>query len=258
LYELSLPRGRTLEDLLDAPRTASRVIAALHPVSSRTLLAFEARARAWLAAQAPAYPVLIGGSPLMFAHLGMRNIHMMLAGTVLVLAAISVLLVAALRSLRLGLVSLVPNLAPAAMAFGLWGVLVGEVGMALSVVACMTLGIVVDDTVHLLSAYRRARGAGHAPPAAVRSALQSAGPAVVLTSVVLVLGFAVLLDSAFVPNAAMALLTMLTLGCALLADLTLLPALLLCLARDEPLLGDAPAALAPVRGPARPGPSSPG
>ena len=53
--------------------------------------------------------------------------------------------------------SLVPNLFPAAMAFGLWGYLVGEVGIAIAVVGAMTLGIVVDDTVHFLSKYLRGR-----------------------------------------------------------------------------------------------------
>jgi len=81
----------------------------------------------------------------------------MLIGTTLALIGISLILIIALRSVKIGLLSLIPNLIPAAMGFGLWGLLVGEVGLSLSIVAGMTLGIVVDDTVHFLSKYLRAR-----------------------------------------------------------------------------------------------------
>ena len=80
----------------------------------------------------------------------------MLVGTTTALILISFLLIIALKNVKLGLLSLIPNLFPAAMGFGLWGYLQGEVG-ALSVVAAMTLGIVVDDTVHYLSKYLRGR-----------------------------------------------------------------------------------------------------
>jgi predicted RND superfamily exporter protein len=81
----------------------------------------------------------------------------MLLGTTIALVLISIILVFALRSVKIGLLSLVPNLIPAALAFGAWGLVVGQVGLALSVVTGMTLGIVVDDTVHFLSKYLRAR-----------------------------------------------------------------------------------------------------
>ena len=81
----------------------------------------------------------------------------MLVGTTTALILISFLLIIALKNVKLGLLSLIPNLFPAAMGFGLWGYLQGEVGVALSVVAAMTLGIVVDDTVHYLSKYLRGR-----------------------------------------------------------------------------------------------------
>ena len=81
----------------------------------------------------------------------------MLIGTMVVLLAISAILLFALRSIRLGLISIVPNVIPAVLGFGVWGLTVGQVGLSLSVVVAMTIGIVVDDTVHFLSKYRRAR-----------------------------------------------------------------------------------------------------
>jgi hypothetical protein len=137
-------------------------------------------------------------------------------------------MIVALRSFKLGLTSMVPNLVPAAMGFGIWGMLVGEVGLALSVVTSMTLGIVVDDTVHYMSKYQRARvEKGYDSEQAVRYAFTSVGRALVVTSVVLIAGFLVLAFSAFKLNSGMGLLTALVIALALLADFLLLPTLLM-------------------------------
>jgi len=120
------------------------------------------------------------------------------------------------------------------MAFGLWGLLVGQVGLALSVVTGMTLGIVVDDTVHFLSKYLRARREeGLAPPDAVRYAFHTVGTALFTTSAVLIAGFLVLTRSPFELNSGMGLLTAITIALALFADFLLLPTLLMTLDKRE-------------------------
>ena len=114
------------------------------------------------------------------------------------------------------------------MAFGLWALFVGEVGLSLSVVTGMTLGIVVDDTVHFLSKYMRARRErGMSSPNAVRYAFKTVGTALVVTSIVLMAGFMVLSMSTFELNAGMGLLTAIVIGLALMADFLLLPPLLM-------------------------------
>jgi hypothetical protein len=176
-----------------------------------------------------------GASPtIMFSHIGFRNIRAMLLGTTVALVLISFVLIISLRSFRIGLISLIPNLVPAGMAFGVWGITVGQVGLALSVVTGMTLGIVVDDTVHFLSKYLRARREkGLDAPDATRYAFRTVGLALVATSVILALGFLVLTKSAFVLNADMGLMTATTILFALIADFLLLPALLLTLDKKE-------------------------
>jgi predicted RND superfamily exporter protein len=172
----------------------------------------------------------------MFSHIGARNIRSMLIGTTVALVLISVILVFALRSVRIGLLSLVPNLIPAALAFGAWGLAVGQVGLALSVVTGMTLGIVVDDTVHFLSKYLRARREkGLGAEDAVRYAFGTVGLALVVTSIVLIAGFLVLTYSAFALNSNMALMTSVTILFAIIADFLLLPPLLMALDRKETL-----------------------
>jgi hypothetical protein len=134
----------------------------------------------------------------------------------------------ALRSARIGFISLAPNLIPAGMAFGFWAMAVGQVGMSLSVVAGMTLGIVVDDTVHFLSKYLRARRENHMSEIeAVRYAFNTVGVALWVTSFVLVAGFIVLAQSSFSLNSDMGAMAAITIGVALVMDFLFLPPLLM-------------------------------
>ena len=209
LYELSLPEGLNLNNQIDRSRSATRMTVSAKTLSSKELLELNARAQAWLKENAPNVAgVNSTGPSALFAYIGQRNIRAMVVGTLLVLLAISAILLVALRSLRLGLVSIVPNLVPAVLGLGVWGLTVGQVGLSLSVVVAMTVGIVVDDTVHFLSKYRRARlEYGHGPEEAVRYAFDTAGRAVFTTTVVLVAGFLILVFSPFVPTAQVGILT---------------------------------------------------
>jgi predicted RND superfamily exporter protein len=125
-------------------------------------------------------------------------------------------------------------LLPAGLAFGLWGLLVGQVNMAVAVVAGMALGVVVDDSVHFLSKYQIARRELKlSPNNAVISAFNGVGTALVVTTLILTAGFAILAQSTFGVNSYMAMLTGIALVIALVADMTLLPALLIALDKDK-------------------------
>lgn len=229
LYEMSLPYGLDLNNQISVDKSSTRLTVSLKTLSSKEVLALDKRAHQWLEKNTHIIKNALGSGPtLMFAHIGQRNIISMLVGTTVALIMISFILIVALRSIKLGLVSMLPNLVPAAMGFGLWGLLVGEVGLALSIVTGMTLGIVVDDTVHFLSKYLRARREnGLSSEDAVRYAFSHVGRAMITTSVVLVAGFVVLAFSSFKLNSGMGLLTAIVIVFALMADLFLLPPLLM-------------------------------
>jgi len=141
---------------------------------------------------------------------------------------ITATLVIAFRSLGFGLVSMVPNILPALLAFGIWGYTVAQVGLSLSIVFGMTLGIVVDDTIHFLSKYLRARREKNlSAEDAVQYVFDSVGTAMWVTTVVLISGFAVLAASDFKMNSGMGTLSAVTIALALAADFLLLPALIL-------------------------------
>ncbi|MAD73497.1 MAG: RND transporter [Rheinheimera sp.] len=227
MYEMSLPFGLDLNNQLNLDKSATRVAVSLHNLGSKQLTAFETRALAYLAENAGAYSATAASTALMFAHIGEKNMASMLQTLPLALLLISLLLVFSLRSWRLGLISLIPNITPALVAFGLWGVLSGEINLALSVVAGMSLGIIVDDTVHFLSKYRAARLEGQATEQAIRYAFTTVGRALWITTVVLITGFGVLMLSGFRLNSDMGMLTALVILVALIIDFLFLPACLL-------------------------------
>ena len=235
LYELSLPFGRDLNDQIDVGKSATRMTVIGRDMSAKEQRESADRANQWLKDNMPAEMVTQAtGLTMMFAYISKRNIEGMLRGTVIAMAIISLILIVALKSVPIGLLSLVPNFVPAAMAFGLWGYLIGNVGVAASVVTAVTFGIVVDDTIHFLSKYLRARREQKLDPQnAVRFAFRSVGHALWTTTAVLAAGFIVLSTSGFEVNWSLGLLTAMTIVIALAADFFFLPPLLMKLDRSK-------------------------
>lgn len=228
LYEMSLPYGLDLNNQIDVDKSATKIAVTLKTLTSNEVIAFDDAAIQWLKDNTPAIQPYTSSPTIMFAHLGKRNINSMLIGTSIALVLISAVLIFFLGSIKYGFISLLPNLTPALAAFGIWGITVGQVGIGLSIVTGMTLGIIVDDTVHFLSKYLRARREkGLSAEDAVRYAFNNVGLALLVTSVVLVAGFMIMAQSHFYLNSSMGLLTSVVIMLALFIDLTLLPPLLM-------------------------------
>ena len=229
LYEFSLPQGFDLNNQINTARSATRFTATMNNVSTKRQKVITQQAEQWLRDNAPEYMHAYAASPsVMFAHISESNINSMLFGTLWALLLISGCLAIALKSISFGIMSLIPNFVPAIMAFGVWGLINGQIGLGLSVVVCMTLGIVVDDTVHFLSKYMRARRELKLNAEdAVRSTFKSVGTALVFTSIILTSGFFILTFSDISINSDMGKLTAYTIVLALIADLIFLPALLI-------------------------------
>ena len=229
LYEFSLPQGFDLNNQINTARSATRFTVTLNNVTTKRLKAIVKLSENWLRENTPEYMHSYASSPaIMFAHISDSNINSMLFGTLWALLIISICLAFALKSLSFGIMSLIPNFIPAILAFGVWGIINGQIGLGLSVVVCMTLGIVVDDTVHFLSKYIRARRELKlSAEDAVRSTFNSVGNALVFTSIILTSGFFILTFSDISLNADMGKLTAYTIVLALIADMLFLPALLI-------------------------------
>ena len=226
LYEMSLPFGLATDNLIDIDQRSTRLSAVLGDISSAELLMLETRIADWHAANVNGQTLHPATGPMsMFAHIGQRNAQSLVVSTVIALLLVSATLTIALGSLRLGLVSLLPNLMPAFLAFGIWGLLDGQVGLAISIVAVMTFGIVVDDTVFLLTRFRQNASMPNFRDALIATYRQTGRP-IINTTIVLTLGFSVLAFSSFRLNEGLGILTALVVALALICDLFVLPALL--------------------------------
>jgi len=229
LYELSLPYGLDLNDRINIDKSATRVTATLGNITTAETKIFLNAAEAFIAETFPenqrAKPT---SAQVMFTYITDRNVQNMILGTTIAIIAISLIMIVSLQSLPLGLLSLIPNALPILTTFGLWAVLVGEVGFSVASVASISLGIIVDDTVHFLTKYQRARKEKDLDVEdAIRYAFDTVGVALIANTIILGLGFTVLTYSTFKMNVDMGLMTLIAIIFALILDFLLLPALLL-------------------------------
>ncbi len=235
LYELSLPFGLDLNNQINVDKSETRVTVTIKNVSSSEMIAFSKRGEKWLRDNAPEPMHALGVSPtLMFSKLGFRQADSMFNGNVVALILISLVLMIALKNFKLGLLSIIPNVAPVLVGFGIWYLYKGQINTGMVIVFGMTLGIIVDDTVHFMSKFLRARRElGYDAKEAVIYAFQTVGKALVTTTIVLIAGFAVLSTSSFALNSYMARITVIIIIAALIIDFILLPSLLILTAKKE-------------------------
>ena len=227
LYELSLPVGRDLNNLVNFERSATRMTVVVERMSVKEQIGFDGRASAWLRENAPQMQTGATGVTIVGAYSVMRNIVNMLLGTFIAMSIVSLLLIFAFRSLRFGLLSLVPNFLPAVMAMGVWGYAVGTVNIAASIVTAVAFAIVVDDTIHLLSKYLQSRADGKSPAEAIAPTFRLVGRPLLSTTLIFALAFFVFGVSGLVTNQTLGLLVGMTVVIALVADFLLFPPLLL-------------------------------
>jgi predicted RND superfamily exporter protein len=141
------------------------------------------------------------------------------------LAAICVVLMLALGSVRVGLVAMIPNVVPLVFVIGTMGALDIPLHQATAVIAPMLLGIAVDDTIHYITHLKAAFGRTGNYDEASRETFRHVGKAIIITSVVLAAGFAVLLTSVANAYRHVALVTIIGVITALAADLLVTPTL---------------------------------
>lgn len=241
LYELSLPFGLDLNNQINVDKSETRLTVVLQNLGSKKMLEFTERAENWLKENTPEYMHAIGVSPtVMFAKLGFRQADSMIKGNIIALLLISLVLMLALKSFKMGAISLIPNLTPVIVGFGFWALYLAEINTGMVVVFGMTLGIIVDDTVHFMSKFLRARRElNYNAKDSVIYAFETVGRALVITTLVLVAGFTVLSTSPFALNSYMARITVVIITAALVIDFILLPSILILAYKEKSTLKEA-------------------
>ena len=232
-YEMGLPAGATLDDRVAIDRSASRVSVIVGNLSSRQMRGFVERSESWLRTNAPPHMHAEGLSPVvLFSHLSDRNTDSMTRGNFLSLALISLCLTLMVKRRRLGLISMVPNLVPIAIAYGAWSLLFGEMNIVVAFGASICMGIVVDDTLHFITRYDHARSQlGLEPEAAIRHTFDHVASPLVNTTAILLVGFGMLTQSHFQMNSTFGGLVVLVIALGIVCELVFLPACLVVLDR---------------------------
>ncbi len=224
LYEFS--GGRELREIVSGDYSAGRLTLLLDALSSREYTELNRRILERAETLDFPRPVQATGAVVLVEAMLKKLTLSQVRSLGLALALITLLMIALLRSWKLGLLSLIPNGLPILLMFATMGLLSIPLDAATSTVAGMALGIAVDDTIHFLTRFRRELNVTGDYRRALTQTARTVGQAIVFTSVILLAGFSVLLLGSFKGTVYMGLLVGLTMLFALVGDLVLLPALL--------------------------------
>lgn len=226
-YLLLLESVPQLGDLITEDRQYANVMIRSDGNGSQHLLETAAAAERWWEENGPeGFRAQTTGIMFEFARAGHEIAWGQVRGLGIAFGAIAIVLLAIFRSPLVAVVAMVPNAIPVAAAFGIMGLAGVRLDAGTVLIGNLALGIAVDDTIHLVTAYQRELDAGGRRDAAVRTALRSVLPAVVLTTVIVGLGFLVLGLSEFTFVANLGIVTAGVMGLCLAADVNLLPVLL--------------------------------
>ncbi|MCB9614118.1 MAG: MMPL family transporter [Sandaracinus sp.] len=226
LLDMAAPDG--FDDVWRPAEGQARLVADAVDLGSARMDPYFAALEAHLAEDPPPPGVRVDVTgTLRLSHVALADI-LSGFGTSLVLAffAVFALLSWLLRSVWQGLLAMVPNLLPLLAMLGAMGALGLDVKPSTLLVFSVALGIAVDDTLHLVGRLVERRRLGDAMDAAIDDALRTSGRAIVLTSLVIGAGFAVLVTSDFRFLVLVGAMTALAVVTALVADLFVYPVLL--------------------------------
>ena len=164
------------------------VIGAANP-SNEELLAFNRKIDAWIEENLDdGYQVLHADNSVRFARQDSIITRELMQGFLLSFVLITITMILGLKSLRYGLLSIMPNVFPVTIVFGFWGLFVGTLSPYTLMLFAISLGLVVDDSVHVLSKYISARKTGENPEKAIAYSIDRAGSAITITTATLAAG----------------------------------------------------------------------
>ena len=167
------------------------------------------------------------GTPVIIDEAGRHVSENIVIGLLFAFLLIGISMAVLFKSIKMGLISLVPNMFPILLTAGYISFAGIDLNMSTAIVFTIAFGIAVDDTIHFLSRYRQEMGHGRTNLFALRRTFISTGKAIIITSIILLGGFGSLIFSNFLSTFYIGLFVSMTLVFAVVTDLTLLPMMLL-------------------------------
>ena len=185
-------------------------------------------------AETPGVTLTLTGEAIVESRVVQRVVKELIHSLALAGVIIFFVITVAFRSIRFGVLSLVPNLLPLAATAAIRAAWDQSLDIASACSFAICLGIAVDDTIHFLSRFRHELEEGHDVSESVRRTFVTVGGALIMTTVVLVAGFGSVMLSNLPTHFLFAAMACSTIATALLGDLLILPALLACFPRQIP------------------------
>ena len=227
-YQLVQEIEPSLQPMFNNDYSGVRLVVGTSNLSNNDILAFAARIDEWAASNvSPEFQITRADETILRARINSVLSLELMQGFAMSFALITLTMLVGLKSVRYGLLSLLPNLFPATIVFGLWGLFVGELGPYNLMLFSISIGLVVDDSVHVLSKYIAAKRDGSSVQEAMRYAMDKAGSAITITTASLALGTLMLVFSNTEIFQNVALLITPIIVVALFLDLLFLPPLLM-------------------------------
>ena len=225
LYSMSLPQGKDLKDRMSIEKDSIRMAVLWTLQGSKESL--EKMKMIEDKAQDFGLNAIVTGKIPIYQNMTTFVVKSFFSSIGLALIGISTLLILIFKSIKLGLLSMIPNVVPLTIGAGVMKLLETPVDVGTALVSSVCLGIVVDDTIHFLNNFNTLKREGIETKEALSKVLATTGPALAWTTLILAVGFGALIVAEFTPNMNFGLFTALVLLIALAIDLVFLPALLL-------------------------------
>jgi predicted RND superfamily exporter protein len=229
LYTMSLPQGMDINDRVTLKNDALRItVLWTLQTSNEVVKAIDTISKQ---GEVMGLNVKATGKNMLYQSMNGYVVKSFLVSITAAVIIISMLLVMFLGSFKIGMLAMIPNAIPLLIGGAILWLLGQPLDIGTVLVASVCLGIAVDDTIHVLANYNRYRSHGMGPRESIEEVLHHTAPALITTSLILVMAFGTFAFATFVPNLYFGVLTALILAVALITDLTFLPALLMV--RDE-------------------------
>ncbi len=231
LYQMSLPQGMDVNNQITVKNDAIRVTVIASITDSA--LWTDTAARFEALGKEMGLDVIVTGKIKLYQSMNGYVVRSFIESIIIAVLLVSLILILAFRSLRIGLLAMLPNMIPIIIGGAVLKLLDRSLDIGTVLVSSVCLGIAVDDTIHMLSNYLKHRREGLSATGAVSIVLTHTGSTLVVTTMVLVAAFGVMGFGTFVPNIYLGIMTAVILSAALITDLTFLPAILLTRAARE-------------------------
>jgi uncharacterized protein len=176
---------------------------------------------------------IITGTMVLYTVQDIYSSAGMLQSFLVALLVITLFFIVLLRSFRYGLLAIIPSVLPIVLTASIAGALGILLDQSAIIVFAMTMGIAVDDSIHVMSRYLLYKRGGSSTDAAIKRAMNESGRAVVFSSMVLVIGFSVLCFGSFTTAIYVGMFGAIIMSLALLGDMIFLPAILYFVDDDD-------------------------